>query len=578
MLKSKYLQSRNYPSVLRTTSYILGVLIFCCLFVSAQTSASDSALSEKARQLADQHQWQGIVLLLGPHTPRSADMNFYYGTALARLDRWPEAEDAFNAGFRAAPNDPRFPIELAGSAFRQKHYPQATRRLRQAVKLAPQDRYANDFLGTVYFLEGNLDASLKYWNRVGKPQIVEVLKEPVPRTSPALLDRAFAFSPAGTLQLSELLATEARVRSLGVFSRSQFDLRARDADKFDVLFRDQERNGFGGSKWEALFLILRGAPFSSINADYYNLHHQAINLASFYRWDAQKRRVHAQFSSPFEHSARYRFELATDLRGEDWAIVHSFEGPAPVLASLNLRREALEFRLDAVGSEKLQWSTGAELSHRDFRSVVPGSVLTPELLRKGYQLKQQARLAATLFQLPERRFTIEAEASSQAARLWSQSPTSFEKLQGSVRWHWLPRAQGDDYESQQQFRAGKTFGTPPFDELFMLGLERDTDLHMRAHIGSRDGRKGSAPLGRNYFLANWEIDKDIYSNGVVAVKAGPLLDSGTITDPLSGLGSHEWLWDLGAQPKLRVFGVGVAFSYGKDLRTGNDAFYVSWLK
>ena len=518
------------------------------------------------------------MLLLGQHTPRSADMNFYYGTALAHLDRWTEADGAFNAGFHQAPNDPRFPIELAGSAFHQKRYAKATRRLRQALRRAPDDRYANDFLGTVYFLEGNTDASLKYWNRVGKPQIVEVVKDPVPRVSPALLDRAFAFSPAGTLQLSELLATQARLRSLGVFSRYQIDLRARDADKFDVLFRDQERNGFGSTKSEALFLLLRGVPFSIINADYYNLHHQAINFSSFYRWDSQKRRIHAQVSSPFEHSARYRFELATDLRSENWAILHSFEGPAPLLGGLNLRRESFDFRLDSVASEKLRWSAGAELSHRDFRSIFPGSVLTPELLRKGYQLKQQARLAATLLRIPERRFTIEAEASSQAARLWSQSPASFEKLQGSLRWHWFPRPQGDDYESQQQLRAGKTFGTPPFDELFMLGLERDTDLPMRAHIGSRDGRKGSAPLGRNYFLANWEIDKDIYSNGIVAVKAGPFLDTGTITDPLSGLGSHEWLSDLGVQAKLRIFGVGVVFSYGKDLRSGNDAFYVSWLK
>src|SRR5258708_31799631 len=278
-------------------------------------------------------------------------MNFYYGTALARVDRWPEAEDAFEAGFRMAPNDSRFPIELAGSAFRQKHYAQAARRLRQAVRLAPDDRYANDFLGTVYFLEGNLEASLKYWNRVGKPQIVEVREDPLPRISPALLDRAFAFSPASTLELSELLATQARVRSLGIFPRYQLDLRARDSDKFDIVFRAQERNGFGSTKWEPLFLLLRGVPFSSLNADYYNLHHEAINFASFYRWDAQKRRIDARLSSPFEHSAPYRFELAADLRSENWAIVHSFSGPSPPLGGLNLRREALEFRLDSVASQ-----------------------------------------------------------------------------------------------------------------------------------------------------------------------------------------------------------------------------------
>src|SRR5207302_4381670 len=68
--------------------------------------------------------------------------------------------------------------------------------LHRALELAPSDSYANDFLGTVYFLQGNLDAALKYWNRVGKPQIAEIRAEPTPRLDSVLLDRAFAFSPA----------------------------------------------------------------------------------------------------------------------------------------------------------------------------------------------------------------------------------------------------------------------------------------------------------------------------------------------------------------------------------------------
>ena len=155
---------------------------------------------------------------------------------------------------------------------------------------------------------------------------------------------------------------------------------------------------------------------------------------------------------------------------------------------------------------------------------------------------------------------------------------SWEKLQGSLEWRWFPRAERDDYETQQRFRAGKTFGTVPFDELFMLGLERDNNLPMRGHIGTHDGRKGSAPLGANYFLVNWETDKNVYENGIVTLKLGPFLDSGRISDPSSTLGSHKWLWDTGAQVKLRVFGTGVVFSYGKDLRSGNNAFYLTMLK
>ena len=67
----------------------------------------------------------------------------------------------------------------------------------------------------------------------------------------------------------------------------------------------------------------------------------------------------------------------------------------------------------------------------------------------------------------------------------------------------------------------------------------------------------------------------MYGNGIFTVKLGPFVDTGKITDPAAALGSHEWLCDVGAQAKLRVFGIGVAFSYGKDLRSGNNAFYVS---
>jgi hypothetical protein len=556
------------------------VLVLLCggLHLSAQTGSAAVPSSEKVRQLSAEQRWHEIIVLLEPMSPRSADLNFYYGTALARLERWHEAEIAFESGLRLAPQDPRFPIELAGVAFKQKCYSQAAYYLRQALKLSPQDAYAHDFLGTIYFLQGNLDGSLKYWNKVGKPKVAEIRTDPTPQLSPTLLDRAFAFSPASTLQRPEFHTTDARIRSLGIFPRYQFDLRAREDDKFDVSFRNQERNGFGTTKLEALFLLFRGLPFLTVTPEYYNLHHEAINVVSLFRWDPDKRRAYAQFSSPFQHSAKYRYEIAADLRNENWTILNSGASQSLPLVSLNLRREVLAFSLASYASGRWQWSAGAEFSHRDFRSVVTGNILTPALLADGNQLKQLVQLRATLWRMPERRFTVDAEASSQAARLWSQPVQTSEKIQGSLRWRWFPRAAGDDFEMQQRFRAGKTFGTVPFDELFMLGLERDNDLPLRAHVGTHDGRKGSAPLGRNYFLANWETDKNVYGNGIVTVKIGPFLDTGKITNPLPALGSHKWLWDTGAQIKLRVFGTGVAFSYGKDLRSGNNAFYLTMLR
>jgi hypothetical protein len=205
--------------------------------------------------------------------------------------------------------------------------------------------------------------------------------------------------------------------------------------------------------------------------------------------------------------------------------------------------------------------------------VNPGSTLPAGLLLQGFELKHTAQLKYRLLYVPERRLTTMASASSETGRIWAQAGGAFFKPQGSLVTHWFPRAQGDDFEMQQQIRVGDIVGEIPFDELFMLGLERDNDLLMRAHIGDRDGRKGSAPLGRRYFLSNWEMDKNIYSNGLITAKLGPFVDTGHITDGANPLGSQQWLWDTGVQTKLSVLGVKFVLSYGRDLRTGKGAFY-----
>jgi tetratricopeptide (TPR) repeat protein len=569
------------------------VLLLVLLFgpariVTAAQANPDSAppaqppSAQQMRTLADQQRWQEIVPLLEPLPHRTAEMDFYLGIALAQLGRLPQAEEILLVGRHLAPADSRFPVELAGIAFKQKNYPQAARRLRQALRLAPGDPYANNFLATVYFLEDNLPAALKYWNRAGKPEIAQVRSDPQPRVAPALLDRAFAFSPSAPLELPQFLLTDARVRSLGIFPQYQFDLDAQPGGSFDLVFRAREQNGFGDGKLEALFLFFQGLPFQEVTPQYFNLHREAINFDSMYRWDAQKRRVFARFSGPFERSAEYRWQLSTDLRDENWALRSSFTGPAPTLASFNLRHETADFTLSSIPGASFTWMAGAGLSHRNFRSVVPGQLLTPQMLAEGYQLKQQAQVSGVLWRIPEHRFTLSADAASDAARLWSRQPQSFEKLTGSLGWHWFPQSRGDDFETSQQLRAGRTFGQPPFDELFILGLERDNDLPLHAHIGTRDGRKGSAPLGRNYLLENWQLDKSLYGNGLLKLALGPLFDIGKITDPNTqlgaALGSQQWLFDTGAQAKVRVLGSGFVFSWGRDLRTGNNAWYVTLLE
>jgi hypothetical protein len=52
------------------------------------------------------------------------------------------------------------------------------------------------------------------------------------------------------------------------------------------------------------------------------------------------------------------------------------------------------------------WSTGFEFSHRNFRDVAAGGVLTPQSLSQGFQLKHPGQLNYELLDAPERRFTV----------------------------------------------------------------------------------------------------------------------------------------------------------------------------
>jgi len=563
-------------SLLSCVCLLLGVVAPLCAQTRPEVSTD---------QLFQQERWEELAQAVQAVTVRSAELQFEYGVALAHLERWQEAEGALRAGMKLSPGDKRFPTELAGVSFRQKRYDAAAGYLHRALRLDSGDAYTNEFLATIYYLRGNLEAAVKYWNRVegaaGKPQIHQTHSDPPLRLRPALLDHAFAFSPTSTLRLDELRVTVARLHNLEVIPSSRLELMARPEGNFDAVLHAQELRGFGHNRLEAAVRLLRGLPFQEVTPEYFNARGSAINFSSLERWDPDKRRTLVSISGPFGFRGaadpRWRFRVTSDVRNENWQIRNGFTGPAPVLASLNLRRESFSTEISRLVGWRWKWAVGAELSRRDYRNVMHPAAIVPELALTGFQLKQTAGLRYEMWRSPERRITSVAAADSQAGRVWSRPGQSFEKLQASLEVRWLPRAQGEDYATRWHARTGGAFGQLPFDELSMLGLDRDTDLWMRGHIGVRNGRKGSAPLGRNYFLGNWETDKNLFSNGLVTVTLGPFVDTGKITDPDSGstLGSEKWLWDTGAQTRLRLLGVGVVFSYGKDLRTGNNAFFAT---
>ena len=546
----------------------------------AQDHSPHQARLGEAQNAFDAGRWDEALRLARGPADQSPDLDFVAGLALARMERWSAARLAFEAGVRKAPNDSRFRVELAGIAYKQKDFRTAKDNLHRALRLNPQDPYSREFLATIYFLEGNLEAALKYWNPEDKPRLGSVAFRPSLQLKESLRSRALAFNAPQIMTGDALLATQSRLDNLGVFSNRRIDLHPAESGNYDLTLHLSERNGWGDSKVQGIVSLFCGLPYATIYPELYNLGRAAVNLTSLARWDPEKRRVALALSLPLYGDPRLRLRLYADARNENWNLAQTFLGAGTPLTDLNMRRAAVGAEVHSIVNGRWSWSAGAELADRNFRNLSGHSSPAERPFFSGAtSVAGWLGVVRTLVRVPDRRFTLDSSAEAKAGREFRDGLGPFATLRGSLRAHWFPRAKGDDFEMQAQIQAGATAGKATLDELFELGVERDNDLWLRGHAGTFDGRKGAAPLGRRFFLANWELDKNIYQNGFFTVKLGPFLDNGAVADSSGLFGSQRWLWDAGAQCKVRVLeSLTIVVSYGRDLRGGRNVFYGSVLR
>src|SRR5712664_3664516 len=541
----------------------------------AQDHSPKQARLVEAQSAFDAGRWDEALRLAQGPADQSPDLDFAAGLALARMERWSEAKLAFEAGVRKAPNDARFRVELAGIAYKQKDYRAAKDNLHAALRLNPQDAYSREFLATIYFLEGNLEAALQYWNPEDKPRLRSIAFTPSLRLKESLRNRALAFNAPQVLTADALLTTQSRLDNLGVFSNRRIELSPGESGNYDLTLHLAEKNGWGDSKIEGIVSLLSGLPYATVYPELFNLGHDAVNLTSLARWDSEKRRISLALSMPLYGDPSLRLRLYADARNENWNLAQTFYGAGTPLTDLNMRRAAAGVEAHSIVNGRWSWTAGAELANRNFRNFSGhNSPAERAFFTAATSVAGWLSVERTLVRAPERRFVLDSSAVAQAGREFAAGLGPFATLRGSLRAHWFPRANGDDYEMQAQIRAGATAGKATLAELFALGVARDNDLWLRGHAGTLDGRKGAAPLGRRFFLANWEMDKNIYQNGFFTVKLGPFLDNGAVADSSGLFGSPRWLWDAGAQCKVRVLGsLTVVLSYGRDLRVGRNVFF-----
>lgn len=560
---------------LLTTS--LAALLFALTAAGAvaqQIPQAEDSLAV-AQTLYSEKRWEETVRAANGSATQSPELDYLRGMALAHLERWLEARDAFSSGLLKAPNDSRFLLERAGTEYRLKEFSSAKEDLLDALRLSPKDEYAEDFLGTIYLLEGNLEAALKYWNSIEKPRLARVTSDPDPRLQARLVSQAIAFNAPQVLSERAWLTTDARLKNLGVFPQARLQLELASETEYGATLHLTERNGWGNSSWAGLLSMLGGVPYQTAYPEWYNLGGRAINFSSLVRWDSEKRRVFASLNSPVEGRADRAVSFFLDARNENWNLANTFSGSLSPVTDLNLRRLEAGAELRIVVNGSWSWRAGAGVIGRKFRNVDAGlSANAAPFFTNSTSMEAWLGSERSLWRVPERRFTVTGSLESRFGRGFKESLGPFGSIGGSVRADWQPHAKGENDSIHVNVRCASLFGTVPLDQLFELGLDRDSTLWLRGHGATTDGRKGRAPLGRRYVLMNSDYEKIIYDGGFFRLLAGPFLDTGKITDDSAEFGDPRWLVDTGVQVKLRVLGsVSIVLSYGRDLRNGRGTFF-----
>src|SRR5258706_2054898 len=227
----------------------------------AQDHSPHQARLVEAQNAFDAGRWDEALRLAQGPADQAPDLDFVAGLALARLERWSEAKLAFEAGVRKAPNDSRFRVELAGIAYKQKDFRTAKDNLHAGLRFSPQDAYTREFLATIYFLEDNLEAALKFWNPEDKPRLRSVAFAPSLQLKESLRNRALAFNAPQILTMDALLTTQSRLDKLGVFSNQRIELTPAESGNYGLTLHLAERNGQGDSKVEGIVSLFSGLTY-----------------------------------------------------------------------------------------------------------------------------------------------------------------------------------------------------------------------------------------------------------------------------------------------------------------------------
>ncbi len=312
--------------------------------------------------------------------------------------------------------------------------------------------------------------------------------------------------------------------------------------------------------------LLSGLPYERVDVSAQPINSVVRDFGGTVRWDSEKELYSIYARGLLGGSPKWAYLASIEDRNENWVIRKS-GSVANGLPEFNLTKFEAKFLVEQGVTGKLQWSNGIAMSTRTYENA-PSTAAFADGTAIGFQSK----LDYDLLRLPEKRVFMNVGASSNLGQVFGVIQ-SFAKFQGFGRLQWITTANPKALELSLGASSGGIAGQAPFDEYYMLGMQQDSYLWLRGHVATYDGRKGNAPIGRDYVLTQLDLSKPLYQGHLMRWQVGPFVDSGNVGGVF---GSNGWLFDAGVESKLRVrIRLTLRLIAGHDLVHGGTVFYTA---
>ena len=473
-------------------------LLLASLLAGSVSGQSRSPLSEfdsllaRGKQLIEEQnlpEAERVLRQILEKNPEHLEAIFLLGLTLAKQEKWAASRERLEQAITQQPDFLPARLELAGVHFKMGNRRESIRTLRQVLARDPSHQYAHTFLATLLYLEGHRIEALYHWNRGGEPRIDQIAYNVPSQTTADFLQHLFPLNEGEMLRREQVLDIHWKQQQFRLGSAFHWQLQPGRHGAWDLEIGLSPGTALSYPKALLLENSTRALLYQEVAVDYPRTPRSGKHYSGSARWDTPRKRFQTSAAFPFLSSSSDGLHLGFDFREENWS--HTASG-----SEFFLQSEQLLVHYEYLMSSRKSFSIHTGYQHQFSRAAQDSQEFpdSPHLLRLGLGWNHLVSLNhADTMQLDWwTRFDTIVGIGGQNNRARQFSSTA------KLNWHWSKRSRSG---MKLAFGTGVSSQALPIFDYFILGVGQDQPLPLRAHPTVQNGRKGHAPMGRNFALA-----------------------------------------------------------------------------